>query len=131
MPMDREYTRRQLVQGAGAVGLERLAGFGRWAGQAGQLSVQQASKAYRLGFLASAGGGAPQVLWDALREVSYVEGENLTTEARLTAASQDGPAQARELAALDLDVIVRSEQPASVSPCVWAGPGNRRRERRA
>jgi hypothetical protein len=46
MPMDRQYTRRQVMQGAGAVGLGLLAGCGRWPGQG-----PAPEKVYRIGYV--------------------------------------------------------------------------------
>ena len=102
--MPHHWSRRQLVQGAGAVGLGLLAGCGRWPWQA-----QVLTKVPRIGYVGSAipGGHNRQALADGLRELGYVEGRNLTVEWRATGGV---PEQAREavaeLVALNVDAIV-------------------------
>ena len=75
--MQRRQTRRQVVQGAGAVGLGLLAGCGRWPGQAPK------PKVHRVGWL---GSEANMVWYEAfrqgMREQGYIEGQNLVLDAR-------------------------------------------------
>ena len=100
------WSRRQVVQGAGVVGLGLPAGCGRLPGQA-------QPRVYRLGRLAE--GSAQQVgtvpYWEALsqglRELGYVEGQNLVWEY----AFGDGqferlPELATALVQRQVDVIV-------------------------
>jgi putative tryptophan/tyrosine transport system substrate-binding protein len=73
------YSRRQVVQGAGAVGLGLLAGCGRWPGLA-----QAPAKIARIGLLSISADPANPVVWlpflDRMRELSYIEGQNVIIE---------------------------------------------------
>jgi putative tryptophan/tyrosine transport system substrate-binding protein len=94
------WSRRQLVQGAGAVGLGLVAGCGWWPGQG-----QQTARVHRLGYVGSL--KSLTLLQSALSELGYVEGTNLSIDSRLNTA---GPA-AREAALAELvptrpDVLV-------------------------
>ena len=130
--MPHPLSRRQLVQGMGAVGLGLLAGCGRWPGQA-PVPV----KVPRLGFLLAgsptpdpaSGGGLQQ----GLQEHGYVEGQNLIIERRYA----DGQAArlhelAAELAALPVDVILTAgtftaeaaRAATSALPIVMVYPGD-------
>jgi putative tryptophan/tyrosine transport system substrate-binding protein len=100
------WSRRQLVQGLGAVGLGLLAGCGRPPWQA-----QPASKVYRIGYLSAS---SPMVeTRDAFREglaaLGYVDGQNITLELRW-AEAQAGQltALATDLVNLPVDVLVVS-----------------------
>jgi putative tryptophan/tyrosine transport system substrate-binding protein len=101
-----KLSRRQVVQGAGAVGLGLVAGCGRWLGQ-----VQpSAPRIYRIGWLGP--GGRTDVLptlREAFGELGYVEGQTLIIERRDT-DGQAARAQeyAAELVALPVDVILTS-----------------------
>jgi putative tryptophan/tyrosine transport system substrate-binding protein len=104
-------SRRQVVQGAGAVGLGLVAGCGRWPGQAAP------SKVARIGWLIP---GATEVLTlpshgtatldafvDGMREYGYSLGQNLTIEYRATNGGPDRLLElATELAHLPVDMIV-------------------------
>jgi putative tryptophan/tyrosine transport system substrate-binding protein len=99
------YTRRQVMQGAGAMGLGLLAGCGRWPGQG-----QPPTKVPRIGMLMETSlSHAPMA--DAFRqglsELGYVEGQNILIEYR-SAEGQDEryPALAAELVGLPIDVLV-------------------------
>ena len=100
------YTRRQLVQGAGAVGLALLAGCGRLPGQA-----QPMARVPRIGFLSA---GLPSASMDrveafrqALRALGYVEGENVVIEYRYAEGKLDRVSElAAELVRLPVDVIL-------------------------
>jgi putative ABC transport system substrate-binding protein len=108
-------TRRRFVQGAGVAGLGLLAGCGRLPGQAA--APQQV---HRLGYLSSnsAATDAPviEAFRQGLRELGYVEGQNLTIEWRL---ADDQVEQLPELAAslvgLPVDVIVAVATPGIVA----------------
>src|SRR5687767_9833864 len=99
--MPHRWSRRQVVQGAGAVGLGLLAGCGRLLGQA-----PAPVRLPRIGVLAAVAGP-----WDGLRaglqELGYVEGVNIIIEWR--SAEGDNarlPALATELIHWNPDVIV-------------------------
>ena len=97
------WSRRQVVQGAGAVGLGVLAGCGRWPGQASP------PKAPRIGYVGSTRNRNPLALLDGLREFGYVEGHNLAVEWRITEGRPERVLEAvAELVALNVDVIVAS-----------------------
>jgi putative ABC transport system substrate-binding protein len=100
--MDR-WSRRQFVQGVGLVGL--LAGCGRLPGQA-----LPSPRVWRLGVLASNpdNRGLETELREGLRELGYVEGQNLVIEARYPEAANRelGAACAAELVQLPVDLLV-------------------------
>jgi putative tryptophan/tyrosine transport system substrate-binding protein len=96
-------SRRQLVLGAGAAGLGLVAGCGRWPGQA------EPPKVPRVGLLGngSAGNSSSDRLFDGLRDLGYVEGQNLHVEPRYTEGQVDLlPTLAAELVQRPVDVIV-------------------------
>jgi putative ABC transport system substrate-binding protein len=98
--MDR-WSRRQFVQGAGAVGLALLTGCGRWPGQ----EQVPAPRMYRLGYLG--GPTLPEPFRDGLRELGYVEGQNLLVAVRDAGVRPDSYAVlAAELVAWHPDVLV-------------------------
>ena len=81
--------------------------------------AQQAGKVYRIGVLGSSSPTSPDALhvWAAffqrLRDLGYVEGQNLVVEGRYYGDSLDRlPAFAAELARLQVDVIVAAAPPA-------------------
>src|SRR5688572_25368002 len=85
-PMERRgsrWSRRQFVMGTSAAGLGLLAGCGRWPWQG---PSPTAVKIHRLGFLSGANPAraaqALDIFRQALRELGYVEGQNLATEYR-------------------------------------------------
>jgi putative tryptophan/tyrosine transport system substrate-binding protein len=87
--------RRAFVTGLGAVLAAPLA-----------VEAQQASRVYRLGILSPAPPSL-DVISVPLREVGYVEGQNLTIERRYGAGNPASlPRLARELVQLRLDAIV-------------------------
>jgi putative tryptophan/tyrosine transport system substrate-binding protein len=103
--MDHRLTRRQVVQGAGVAGLGLLAGCGRWPGQAAL-----AEKIPRVGVL-SAGGPVSAYTVDhlrqGLRELGYVDGQNLIVEQRANEGQvQRLAGHATELVNLPVDVLV-------------------------
>ena len=73
--------------------------------------AQQAGKAYRIGVLSNTKAAA---LTEALRELGWVEGQNLTIHWRLAQNDFDRyPALARELVDLKVDLIVAMAPPAT------------------
>jgi putative tryptophan/tyrosine transport system substrate-binding protein len=94
------WSRRQLVRGAGAVGLGLLAGCGRRPGQA-----PAPARVYRLGYVGNI--KSLILLRSALGELGYVEGTNLSIDSQLSTAG----AAVREAALAELvptrpDIIV-------------------------
>jgi putative tryptophan/tyrosine transport system substrate-binding protein len=114
------YTRRQVVQGMGAVGLGLLAGCGRWPGQA-----QPSPKVPRIGWLSpeesppprrseGASQGPVDIFREGLRELGYVEGQNITIEYRYADGSSDALVEhALELARSPVDLLVAFGAPSS------------------
>src|SRR5688572_32063913 len=106
--MSHRWSRRQLVQGAGAVGFGLLAGCGRWPGP-GQAPV----KVHRLGWLV-ADAEPNEDLRQALGELGYVEGQNLVFEFRSAEGHAERlPALAAELVRLPVDLLLVSGTPAA------------------
>lgn len=82
--------------------------------------AQPLSKVYRVGHLSTAGrttdGAPPRPLREGLRELGYIEGQNLVYEARFAEGKVDRlPALAAELLALKVDIIVAQGRPAVVA----------------
>src|SRR5262245_25386088 len=104
--MDR-LSRRQFVQGVGVAGLGLLVGCGRLPWQA-----QPAARIPRLGFLSTPPSPREAAFREGLRELGYVEGQNLIIEARYEQGEPGGltgieqfTALATELSQLPVDVI--------------------------
>jgi putative tryptophan/tyrosine transport system substrate-binding protein len=100
------WSRRQIVQGMGAAGLGLLAGCGRLPWQA-----QPAARIPRIGFLSaglpSASVDRVEAFRQALRELGYVEGENVVIEYRYAEGTLDRVSElAAELVRLPVDVIL-------------------------
>jgi putative ABC transport system substrate-binding protein len=103
--MDYLPTRRQVVQGMGAVGLGLLAGCG---------SVQlpgyavPSARAPRIGFLSPyASDERPLAFREGLQELGYIEGQNVSVEYRFGDGDPERlPTLAQELVALPVDIIV-------------------------
>jgi putative ABC transport system substrate-binding protein len=98
------------------------------------VQAQQPKKVYRIGYLSSfdpAGESArSEGIWLALRELGYVEGQNIAIEYRYAEGKRDRfPELAAELVRLKPDVIVTPATPASLAakeatstiPIVFAG----------
>jgi putative tryptophan/tyrosine transport system substrate-binding protein len=99
-------TRRRFVQGTGVAGLGLLAGCGRWPGQ-----TQPAARVPRIGFLSAALPSANAMRLEAfrqgLRELGYVEGENVVIEYRYGEGQLDRVRElAIELVRLPVDVLL-------------------------
>jgi|SRR5688572_17799098 putative ABC transport system substrate-binding protein len=125
-------TRRQFMQGTGAVGLGLLAGCGRWPGQA-----MPAPSIPRLGFFFSApesgpGGAFYEAFLQGLREHGYVDGQNIVIERRHSTVPSEWPSLATELVRLPVDVIVApptatalaAKQATSTIPIVFVVSGD-------
>ena len=113
--MPHRWSRRQVVQGAGAVGLGLLAGCGRLPWQA-----QPPAKVYRIGYLdqtsAVAGASRLESLRRGLSDLGWIEGQNITIESRWADGQPERlPALATELVQLPPDVIVTAAHPVTVA----------------
>jgi putative ABC transport system substrate-binding protein len=77
--------------------------------------AQQAGKIARIGFLSLSSGPNPNMdIFRGLRDLGWVEGQNLAVEYRWAAGREDQlPALATELVRLKVDVIVTSTTPAA------------------
>jgi putative tryptophan/tyrosine transport system substrate-binding protein len=111
--MDSRPTRRHFVQGAGVAGLALLAGCGRWPGQQ---RAPGGPEIRRIGVL----GDLSTARWDAvregLRELGWVEGQNLAVEYRWTEGHNERyGAVAAELVQLQVELIVAGGGTASVA----------------
>jgi putative ABC transport system substrate-binding protein len=94
--------------------------------------AQQAGRAYRVGYLAP-GNGVDQAFRDAMRQLGYLEGQNLVLEGRFAELKPEVfPALAAELVARKVDVIVAPTTLAAVAamqatrtlPIVFATAGD-------
>lgn len=78
----------------------------------------QATRVYRVGYLGT-GTSNPRILQffrDGLRELGWVEGQNIIIEYRYGEGRSDAlPGLANELIGLQVDVIVASPTPASLA----------------
>ncbi len=76
--------------------------------------AQKAGKVWRVGFLGIAAPHLVEVLVQRLRELGYVEGQNLVIERRFTEGNLERiPTLAAELVAFKVDVIVAVGTPAA------------------
>jgi putative ABC transport system substrate-binding protein len=124
-------SRRQFVQGMGVAGLGLLAGCGRLPGQA-----PPPAKVYRLGYLSPQGAvvDAPrfEALQRGLRDLGWIEGQNLIIERRLAEGQLERlPTLATELTQLQPDVLVTfgeglepMQHATSTIPIVFAAHGD-------
>ena len=97
-------SRRQVVQGAGAVGLGLLAGCGRWPWQG-----QQRARVPTVGWITgvSAASGQAEIFRHALSELGWVDGQNIMLEFRFAEGRPERfPGLAAELVRLPADVLV-------------------------
>jgi putative ABC transport system substrate-binding protein len=99
-------SRRQFVQGVSVAGLALLAGCGRLPWQA----EQPPTRLPRVGLLNGGTSTAPigtEAFLQSLRELGYVEGQNVAVEPRFAEGQEDRFAElAAELVRLPVDVIV-------------------------
>jgi putative tryptophan/tyrosine transport system substrate-binding protein len=115
--MPHRWSRRQVVQGAGAVGLGLLVGCGRLPGQAAPSAHAPTGRVYRIGYLD--GGTAATHAWvDAFRQGmhqhGYIEGHNLVIEYRWGEGSNDPTgALAADLVQAGVEVIVVPSVPVA------------------
>jgi putative ABC transport system substrate-binding protein len=82
--------------------------------------AQQAGKVYRIGYLGTSSPSLEQHLVEAfrqrLRELGYIEGQNITIEYRWAEGHDDRlPGQAAELVRLKADVIVTTGTPGTLA----------------
>ena len=82
--------------------------------------AQTPQKVYRVAHLATPGrtidGAPPRLLRDGLRELGYIEGQNVTYEARFAEGKVDRlPELAAHLVSLGVDIIVAQGRPAVVA----------------
>ena len=95
-----------------------LAGFVALSGGAGHAQEHRTGKVYRIGFLRA---GAPPTMWveafqQGLRELGYVDGQNVLVAFRFTDGSLEPlPQLAEELVRLKVDVIVASAGPPALA----------------
>ena len=76
--------------------------------------AQEPAKVPRLGFLATGPSPRVEAFWQALRQLGYVEGQNIAIERRFSENKIDRlPALAAELVRLKVDVIVAPDPPAA------------------
>jgi putative ABC transport system substrate-binding protein len=111
VPRRSGLSRRQLVQGAGLAGLDLLVGCGR-------LPRQQPPKPPRLGALLWLGAQGPSssLLVQGLRELGYLESQNLTIEWRAHQGRADLlPQLVAELVHIPVDLIYTSGTPAALA----------------
>ena len=79
-------------------------------------TAQPAVKVARVGFLGTSQGSALEAFTDGLRQLGWVEGQNLVLERRFSEGRQERFRElAAELVRLKVDVIVTSGTPASVA----------------
>ena len=79
--------------------------------------ARQAAKVTRIGFLSLASGPTPSMdLSPGLRELGWIEGQNIVVEYRWAANREDQlPALAADLVRIKVDVIVTSSTPAALA----------------
>jgi putative tryptophan/tyrosine transport system substrate-binding protein len=105
-------SRRQVVQGAGAVGLGLLAGCGRLPWQ-GQHLVRTPRVGVLSSILSFAATPEAEAFREGLREYGYVEGHNITIEFRSAEGQVEQlPDLAAELVRLPVEIIVAAGDPA-------------------
>jgi putative ABC transport system substrate-binding protein len=112
-------SRRRFVQGVGVAGLALVAGCGRLPGQA-----QPAAKVPRVGLLWASGASNPhyEAFLAGLRELGYVDGQNIRLESRWSDGDDDRlPSLAAELARVPVDIIVTEGTPGTAAARAAAG----------
>jgi putative tryptophan/tyrosine transport system substrate-binding protein len=104
--MTRRYTRRQVMQGAGAIGLGLLAGCERL-----PLQAPPVPKVRRVAYQSGAPPNAPTeatiaAFREGLHDLGYVEGQNLLIDARFASDADQLAESAAELVRLQPEVIL-------------------------
>ena len=89
--------------------------------------AQQAGKTYRIGWLRQGVQPLPKPFWDALRELGWIEGQNIKIVPRYATAAEQFPELAAELVRLKVDLILANTTPASravrdATTANWADP---------
>jgi putative ABC transport system substrate-binding protein len=121
-------SRRQFVAGMGASSLGLLAGCGRLPGQA-----QAPAKIARIGYLAAnSTSPAHQAFREELRELGWIEGQNILVEWRSPNTPEEWGTAAAELVRLPVDVILApsgvaalaAKQATSTIPIVFVTAGD-------
>src|SRR5262249_2616928 len=104
-------SRRQFVHGVAAIGFALAAGCGRLPGQ-----PAPAPQGCRVGYLTASSNASPNLdgFREGLRELGYVEGQNVLLEAREVPVEQLADAAAG-LVRLPVDVIVANAAPAALA----------------
>src|SRR5689334_22575493 len=103
--MVRVYSRRSFIRAA-------LLGCAlSWTGFA---YASQPRRVKRIGFLIGAAPTLIAAFEEELRRLGYVDGENLVVEKRISQNPPDLPAQAAELAQMDLALIVAASLPQAL-----------------
>jgi putative ABC transport system substrate-binding protein len=125
----RRLSRRQFVQGAGLMAVSATAlALLPAACQPSPAPVQPGPKSYRLGFL----GDSPEPIFrEAMQELGYFEGRNLTIVSRDAHDAADAATGAAQLVALPVDLLLATAQlqvrgarlATSVVPIVSMGYG--------
>jgi putative tryptophan/tyrosine transport system substrate-binding protein len=108
-------SRRQVVQGAGAVGLGLLAGCGRWPGQG-----QAPPKLARLGILWPSNAESVSQDFEALQQglhaLGYIEGHSISFEHRYAGGAPERlGALATELVSVPVDIIITDTNPGTAA----------------
>jgi putative ABC transport system substrate-binding protein len=99
-------SRRRFVQGVGGVGLGLLAGC------RSPFSQRQLPRVPRIGFLSSYPLPHHEALFQGLRELGYIEGQNIVVERRYAEGNEQLRDLATELVRLQPDVLVAAGSPA-------------------
>ncbi len=74
---------------------------------------QQPAKIPRIGILSSSSAGSPEAFGQGLRDLGYVEGQNIVIERRHAKSYEELPRLAAELVRLKVDVIFAPGSPAA------------------
>ena len=75
--------------------------------------AQSANKVYRIGLLREGVVPISKTFWDTMSELGWFEGKNVMVEPRYAKTAGQLPALAKELAELDVDVIIVDGSPAT------------------
>jgi putative ABC transport system substrate-binding protein len=106
-------SRRQFVQGVGAVGLGLVAGCGPWPGQQ---RAPGGPEIRRIGVLSDPSAARWDAFREGLRELGWAEGQNLAVEYRWTEGNSERyGAVAAELVQLQVELIVAGTETTIVA----------------